>query len=54
MPSSSSIVLQTTGYQTPCSLIHHFKDLIGKEGTPKRILLITTMWDKVNYQTRFG
>ncbi|KAF9444270.1 hypothetical protein P691DRAFT_677935, partial [Macrolepiota fuliginosa MF-IS2] len=36
------------------SHIRRFEDLVGKKGAPKRILLITTMWDEVDYQTGFA
>lgn len=31
------------------SHINKFEKLVGKKGAPKRILLITTMWDEVDY-----
>jgi hypothetical protein len=33
------------------SHINKFEKLVGKKGAPKRILLITTMWDEIDHHT---
>lgn len=36
------------------SHIRRFEELVGKEGAPRKILLVTTMWDEVDYHTGFS